>query len=153
MAYAFDDDQDVFPPLLSRDEVEGEQQDWLSRLHNLYSTLEGWLPVGEDFTVTRHDADIHDPVAKKAGATDTLKVPRLQIEYRSSEKRIQIFPESRWVLLTRGRLFLFHPLGRTYIEDHGVQGVPDWRFYPYRDRSQNVPLNRDEFQKLLEGLR
>lgn len=153
MAYAFDDDQDVFPPLLSKDEVEEEQQDWLSRLRQLYGTLEGWLPVGEDFIVTRHDADSLDPVAKKAGITVPLKVPRFQIEYGASEKRLQIFPESRWVLLTRGRLFLFHPLGRTYIEDHGLPGEPDWRFYPYRDRSQNVPLNRDEFQILLEGLR
>lgn len=153
MAYAFDEDQDVLPPPLSKDEVEEEQRDWLSRLRQLYSTLEGWLPSCADFVVTRHDADSLDPVAKKAGITVPLKVPRFQIEYRSSEKRLQIFPESRWVLLTRGRLFLFHPLGRTYIEDHGLPGGPDWRFYPYRDRSQNVPLNRDEFQILLEGLR
>ncbi|KPF88095.1 hypothetical protein IP70_01050 [alpha proteobacterium AAP38] len=153
MAYAFDDDQDVFPPLLSKDEVEAEQQDWLTRLRQLYSTLEGWLPAGEDFGVTRHEADSLDPVAKKAGVTVPIKVPRLQIEHRSSEKRLQIFPESRWVLLTRGRLFLFHPLGRTYIEDHGAPGVPDWRFYPYRDRSQNAPLNCAEFQNLLDGLR
>lgn len=151
MAYAFDDEDLPLPP--TRVEVEAELSDWRNRLTELFEQLQKWLPGDGSFEPLRGDRFILEERMKAVGISVPRPFPTLDIGNADVDKGMQLIPDARWVFLTRGRLFLFHPLGMTYVEDHGIPGAPDWRLYPHRDRSRDVPLNRQEFQRLLDGLR
>ncbi len=152
MSYAFDLDDEIESPPLSREEVVAELQDWQRHLTSLFDTLVSWLPDDGSFVSWRGERSILESQMRQVGLGFQM-FPALTVKNAATGEGMQFLPEARWVLLTRGRLFLFHPLGKTYIEDHGQPGAPDWRFYPYRDRGKNTSLTREEFQLLLEGLR
>ncbi|MFV3128219.1 hypothetical protein [Niveispirillum sp. KHB5.9] len=151
MAYAYDHDDELEPPPLTREAVEAELCDWRRHLTSLFDKLMSWLPDDRAFVAWQGERPILESPMRQVGLAFEM-FPTLTVKVEATGEGMQFLPEARWVLLTRGRLFLFHPLGMTYIEDHGQPNAPDWRLYPHRDRSRNVPLTREEFLTLLGGL-
>lgn len=152
MAYAFEIGDEADPPPLTRDEVVTELQDWRQHLTSLFDTLASWLPGDGTFVSMRGERGILEAPMRKVGLTAQM-FPTLDIGSAIENKGMTFLPEARWVFLTRGRIFLMHPAGMTYIEDHGQAGEPHWLLYPHRNLSDGVPFIQDEFQILLDGLR
>lgn len=158
MAYAFDLDEEIDPPSPTREEVEADLVEWQQRLASLMDTLQSWVPNDGRFQITRHDTYSCEPRMMTVGIRETRPFPALMVEPvpmpdDPPRRTLHIKADARWVLLTEGRLLVFHPGGMTYIEDHGQAGKPEWLIYPQRAPIDGAPLNRDEFLLLLEGLR
>lgn len=152
MAYAFDHDEEIELPPLTRSEVVAELQAWRQHLTSLFDTVTSWLPDDGAFVSMRGERGILEAHMRKVGLTAQM-FPTLDIGSSVENKSMTFLPEARWVFLTRGRIFLMHPAGMTYIEDHGQAGEPHWLLYPHRNRSDGVPFIQEEFQILLDGLR
>jgi hypothetical protein len=151
MAYAFDDEEVELPPV-TMEEVVAELQDWRLHLSALFDTLVSWLPPDAGLVPIRGERGILESPMRKVGLTAQM-FPTFSVESTALNKGMAFLPEARWVFLTRGRIFLMHPAGMTYVEDHGQPGQPNWLLYPHRNRSSAVPFTSQEFQILLDGLR
>lgn len=150
MAYIIDEDYSQLPPPPTRAEVEADLVDWRDRVESLIDLLASWVPTGQGLTVVRGHRSVMEPRMRAVGIEHPQDLAILSVE--GAHDGLGIYPDARWVTLTRGRLLVFHPLGMTYIEDHGVLGRPDWRLYPHRSLVHDVPLTHAEFLLLLEAI-
>ncbi len=157
MAYAFDHDESIVPPLLTREEVEAGIAEWQRRLSDLMDMLQVWVPDDGGFRVIRNNTYSCEPRMMSVGIRQTRPFPALTVErvsarHDAERPMMHISADARWVLLTMGRLRIFHPKGMTYIEDHGEPGTPAWVIYPHRDLFNGVPLSQQEMLTLLDDL-
>lgn len=153
MAYAYDEDE--LPPLPKREEVERDLADWRARLTDLFGGIESWIGNDPRYRVVRSEVNRLEPMMT-AVQLPVMEFPALGIGWSDTEARgttgILFRPEARWVVGTRGRVWISTPSDLLYLIDKGTDDRADWWIYPKRSPYQSVPFTRDEVLRLLAEL-
>ncbi|MFY8092029.1 MAG: hypothetical protein ACOVN0_00985 [Niveispirillum sp.] len=174
MAYAFDEDYTHLPPPPVRAEVEADIIDWRSRLTDLMDGIRSWaseipgveVQVGEVGRLERKMelVGIHEPVRlpaltlrKIVGSYFTPlpagdQNPYINERLTTDDVWLSVWPDARWVIGTRGQIWLQSNSKFYTVADLGEHGHPDWRLLQKGD-DEFRPFTKEIFQALVTDLK
>jgi hypothetical protein len=168
MAYVIDEDYSQLPPPPTRAEVEADLVDWRHRLTELVKQLSAWsqeIP-GIDYVIA--ETEMLEPKMQMVGINTPFSLPLLLIDKLPTERAgppllrfeanrapdygwLSVWPDARWVIGTRGQVWLQSTEFFETLVDIGAPGAPDWRFTQHGEFLR--PLTKDSFQNIIKSLR
>lgn len=168
MAYAFDDDYTHLPPPPVRAEVEADIVDWKARLADLMEQLRQWSTEVPGIDCLMAETEKLEPKMQLVGIDQPVVLPMLLIDKRpegsvtppaeksrprsrSDRGWLSVWPDARWVIGTRGQVWLSTSDWHETLADIGRPGVADWRYTQHGDFLR--PLTKESFQSILKSLR
>lgn len=168
MAYAFDDDYTHLPPPPSRAEVEADIIDWKARLAQLMEQLRLWSMELPDIDCLMVETEKLERKMQLVGINEPLVLPMLLIDKRHEGKVVppagdrglrsktdqgwlSVWPDARWVIGTRGQVWIRSSNFHETLADIGQPGTPDWRYTQHGEFLR--PLTKESFQSILKSLR
>lgn len=178
MAYAFEIG-DEFPAPPTRAEVEADLAEWKTRLDVFMTDICRWA---EEFpgmecergTVSKIErkmqmvgmtvpADLPAVLVRRlvtqsvhplplAERTEYMKQHGLPGRIFRNEASVSITPDARWVVGTRGQVWIRSDKIFDTIADIGSPGQPDWRLIRRGDPEHLIPFTKDVLHELLGRL-
>lgn len=168
MAYVIDEDYNQLPPPPTRAEVEADLVDWRHRLTDLVKQLSVWSQEVPGIDCVIAETEMLEPKMQMVGINTPFSLPMLVIDKLPAERAgptperfaansppdygwLSIWPDARWVIGTRGQVWLQSAEFFETLVDIGTPGAPDWRFTQHGEFLR--PLTRDSFQNIIKSLR
>lgn len=178
MVYAFEIGDD-FPDPPTRSAVEADLTEWKARLDVLMTNICRWA---EDFPGVSCERGTVSKIERKmqmVGMTLPADLPAVLIrrlvtqsvrplppaertEYMTqhglpgriihNEASVSITPDARWVVGTRGQVWIRSNKIFDTIADIGSPGQPDWRLIRRGDPEHLIPFTKDVLHELLGRL-
>jgi hypothetical protein len=132
---------------LTSDHVRKRVEDWLSRIDNLYKSLEEWLPNGWS---TRRGASVsmHEELMRNNGVP-ARDLPTLELLHNGIVG-VKIRPYGLWIIGANGRIDLIKGHDRYLILDHAKTfEAPSWHIAAATERQNPKPFDRGRLEALL----
>jgi hypothetical protein len=178
MAYAFEIGDDL-PDPPTRAGVEADLADWKARLDGLMADVCRWAGEFPDVLCERGSVAKIERKMQMVGLTAPVELPALllrrlvtqsvrplPVEQRTAymvqealpgrilrhEATLSITPDARWVLGTRGQVWIRSDKIFDTVADIGTPEQPDWRLIRRADPEHLIPFTRDVLHELLGRL-
>ena len=132
---------DVTNDDIDADHIRRRVEDWDHRLHALYDTIGGWLPVGwtarEGATVRMHEEMMRE------FRVEPKQVPTLELVHQAGDVA-RLEPRALWIIGCNGRVDLKRNNHHFLIVDlaDSFEGA-DWQAVRADRRSEREPVTRD----------
>ncbi len=174
MAYAFDDDYTHLPPPPIRAEVEADIIDWKTRLADLMDGIKEWAAEIPGVEVQEGVVSRLERKMELVGIQEPVRLPALTLrkilkfDYTSlpaghqnpyineqcntDDVWLSVWPDARWVIGTRGQIWLQSSRQFYTVADLGEPGRPDWRLLQRGD-DEFRPFTKEIFQALVADLK
>lgn len=178
MVYAFEIGDDL-PDPPTRAGVETDLADWKVRLDGLMADICLWAGEFPGVLCERGNVAKIERKMQMVGLTKPVELPALLLrrlvtqsvsplspEQRAAyvmlygsptriighEATLSITPDARWVVGTRGQVWIRSDKIFDTIADIGTPEQPDWRLIRRADPEHLIPFTRDVLHELLEHL-
>lgn len=178
MVYAFEIG-DEFPDPPTRAEVEADLVDWKSRLDVLMTDICRWA---EEFPGVECERGTVSKIERKmqmVGIMEPVDLPAILIRrlvtqsatrlppaertaymnqlglpgrIHRNERSVTITPDARWVVGTRGQVWIRSNIHFDTIADIGILGRPDWRLIRRAAPEQLTPFTKEILHELIGRL-
>ncbi|OYQ32319.1 hypothetical protein CHU95_16065 [Niveispirillum lacus] len=166
MAYAYEIG-DELPPPPTRAEVEADLADWKARLVELVTTLRHWATEVPGIRCVVVETEKHERKMALVGIHQPIGLPLLLIDRKPSQAQetlpaqsgetpalgqggMSVWPDARWVIGTRGQVWIQSTDLLETLVDIGKPGAPDWRYTQHGEFLR--PLTKESFQSIVKRL-
>lgn len=132
-----------------RETVIDRVSDWLTRLDNLKSVVQSWLPESMSI-VERPQIKMHEELMAKF-KVDPALMPSFDI-FEGSKPIMRVQPKGLWIIGANGRVDLITPTSSYILVDNSPPGADasNWHYYASNNNRQSTPLDQDSFTRLLK---
>lgn len=170
MAYVIDEDYSQLPPPPTRAEVEADLVDWKLRLTDLMALLNQWAKEIPGIDTVVVETEKLERKMELVGIHEPVQLPLLLIDRQPDQPIppatgqisdwplgdvdhgfLSVWPDARWVIGTRGQVWLQSADYKDTLVDIGRPGKPDWRYTQQGEYLR--PLSKDSFQTIVKSLR
>jgi hypothetical protein len=129
--------------------VEERVRNWLRRLVNLQTTMQGWLPAGMQI-VARPPTKMHEDLMIKFGVPPA-DMPTFEV-HAGANRIMRVQPKGLWIIGANGRVDLITPTASYILVDKSdrLSGASDWHYYTSANRRQSTRLDDAQFVSLLK---